>query len=57
MITHAEQVRDLASECRSIAEITENADANQHLLDVAAILERLAQHHATTKPRPLKGTQ
>jgi hypothetical protein len=56
MITHAEQVRDLASECRSIAEITENADANQQLLDVAAILERLATPRRA-EPPPLKATR
>ena len=57
MITRAEQLRDLASECRSIAEITKDTDTCQQLLDVAAALERLAQHHAAMKPRPLKGTQ
>jgi hypothetical protein len=59
MITRAKQLRDLASECRSIAEITKNPKARQELLEVGRSLERLARHHASTakKPRPPKGSR
>ena len=44
-------------QCRSISEITKDADTRQQLLDVAAMLERLAQHYAAQKPPTLKATR
>jgi hypothetical protein len=53
MITRAKQLRDMASECRSNAEITKNPEARRRLLEVAGSLERLAgQHEATERRKP-----
>jgi len=56
----AKQLRDMASECRSIAEITKDPTARQNLLEVADQLERLARHHesigkktSATQSRPI----
>ena len=57
MITRAEQIRDLASECRSISKVTKDAYAREQLLDVAVSLERVAQHHAAQRPPPLKSAR
>ena len=48
MITRTNQLRVLASECRSIAELTKNVEARQKLLEIAGSLERLAQHYASS---------
>jgi hypothetical protein len=43
MITRVKLLRDMASQCRSIAEITKNPKDRQKLLQVADQLERLAR--------------
>ena len=56
MITRAKQLRDMASECRSMAEITKNPKARQKLLEVADALERAAhgkRRHCTPRPREM----
>ena len=43
MITRAQQLRDIASECQSLAECFEDAGARKQMLDVADQIERLAR--------------
>jgi hypothetical protein len=51
MITRTNQLRDLASECRSIAELSKSVEARQKLLEIAGSLERLAQHYASSRKK------
>jgi len=56
MIARAKQLRDMASECRSIAGIMK--DHRRNLLEVADQLERLAWHYESIEKntRSLKGS-
>ena len=45
MITRAQQLRDMASECRSIAGLAKDPQVRVRLLDVADHLEHLARSH------------
>jgi len=45
MITRAQQLRDMASECRSVARLTKDPRVRAQLLDVADHFEHLARSH------------
>ena len=54
MITYPQRIRDMASEIRSIAEITKQPKIRRQLLGAAEQLERLARHRehpSETKPK------
>jgi hypothetical protein len=54
MITYPQRLRDMASEIRSIAEITKQPKIRQQLSGVAEQLERLArrrEHLSKTNPK------
>ena len=54
MITYPQRLRDMASEIRSIAEITKQPKVRQQLSDVAEQLELVArrrEHPSKTKPK------
>jgi hypothetical protein len=45
MIRRAEQLEDMAQECRRLARAASHEPVRQELLEVADRFERLAQHH------------